>query len=61
MRISWDIQRNKKRTRSKALAQAWAIVSNEDITVLYLTKRLNGNKPLPKKVEGQFSIFPTNP
>ena len=57
MRISWDIQRTKKRTRSKALQQAWAIFSNEDITVSYLTRKLNHNKPLTKRAEGQFSLF----
>ncbi len=57
MRISWDIQRKKNKTRSKALQTAWAIFSNEDITVLYLTRKLNHNKPLTKRVEGQFSLF----
>ena len=57
MRISWDIQRKKNKTRSKALQTAWAIFSNEDITVLYLTRKLNRNKPLTKREEGQFSLF----
>ena len=57
MRISWDIQRKKNKTRSKALQTAWAIFSNEDITVLYLTRKLNHNKPLTKRAEGQFSLF----
>ncbi len=57
MRISWDIQRNKRKTRSKSLQAAWAIFSNEDITVQYLTKRLNHNKPVAQKAAGQYSIF----
>jgi hypothetical protein len=57
MRISWDIQKTKHKTRSKALQAAWAIFSNEDITIQYLTKKLNHNKPLPPKAQGQFSLF----
>jgi len=57
MRISWDIQRNRNKTRSKSLQQAWAIFSNEDITIQYLTRRLNHNKPVPQKAVGQFGLF----
>lgn len=57
MHISWAIQRSKKLTRSKALQAAWAIFSNEDITVQYLTRRLNGNRPLKPQVQHQFSLF----
>jgi hypothetical protein len=57
MRISWDIQRNKKRTRSKALQQAWAICANEDITVMYLTRKLNGNREVAKRTQSQYSLF----
>ena len=49
MRISWDIQRRKNKTRSQALRAAWAIFSNEDITVLYLVKKLNHHKPVKEK------------
>ena len=57
MRISWDIQKNKKKTRSKSLRAAWAIFSNEDITVMYLTRRLNHNKPVPQKAVRQYGLF----
>jgi hypothetical protein len=57
MRISWDIQKRRKKTRSKSLQEAWAIFSNEDITVQYLTKKLNNNKPLALKAVGQFALF----
>ena len=57
MRISWDIQKNKKKTRSKSLRAAWAIFSNEDITVQYLARKLNHNKPVPHKAMGQFGLF----
>ena len=57
MKVSWDIQKTKHRTRSKALMAAWAILSNEDVTVQYLTRKLNKQKPLPHHVEQQFSLF----
>lgn len=36
MKISWQIQRSRKATRSKSLMSAWAIYQNEDITVYQL-------------------------
>jgi len=57
MKISWDIQRTKRKTRSKSLQAAWAIVNNEDITVMYLTRKLNHNKPLPQRIAGQYGLF----
>lgn len=49
MKLSWDIQRNKCHTRSKALQSVWAIVTNEDITVFYLTRKLNHQKTIKPK------------
>ena len=57
MRISWDIQKRKHKSRSKALTAAWAIISNEEITVMYLTRKLNRNKPLAHHVAEQFGLF----
>ncbi len=57
MRISWDIQRKKRSTRSKSLQAAWAIFSNEDITVQYLTRKLNHHKPVKQTKAGQFALF----
>lgn len=57
MRMSWDIQRNKCKSRSKALTAAWAILSNEDVTVFYLTKRLNHDRPVKTKALGQIGLF----
>ncbi|PQJ13007.1 hypothetical protein CJD36_004490 [Flavipsychrobacter stenotrophus] len=57
MRISWQIQRTKRKTRSAALVAAWAILTNEDITVQYLTRKLNHDRPLTKRAEGQFVLF----
>ncbi len=57
MRISWEIQNRKHKTRSQALTAAWAIFLNEQIAIEYLTQKLNHHKPLPRKVAGQFSLF----
>jgi hypothetical protein len=57
MRISWDIKKTKRKTRSKALAAAWAICSNEDITISYLMRKLNHNRPVPQKAVGQYGLF----
>lgn len=59
MRISWDIQKRKHKTRSKALMAAWAILSCEEITVEYLMRKLNRQKALPHKVREQYSLFAT--
>lgn len=39
MRLSWQIQRQRHVSRSKALFSAWAILLNEDITVWFLVKK----------------------
>ncbi|MBS1585835.1 MAG: hypothetical protein JSS82_09860 [Bacteroidetes bacterium] len=57
MRMSWEIQKGKNRTRAKALAAAWAIMGNEDITVFYLVRKLNRHKPVPERVMGQMGLF----
>lgn len=57
MKMSWEIQRTKKRTRSKALQAAWAIITNEEITVQYLVRKLNRDKPVTLKTERQFALF----
>ncbi len=57
MRMSWDIQKRKHSTRSKALQAAWTIMSNEETTVWYLTQRLNHHKPVREKSLNQFALF----
>lgn len=57
MRISWDIQKTKNRTRSKSLQQAWALYSCEDVAMQYLTRKLNGNKDVSKRALNQYSLF----
>jgi len=63
MKLSWDIQKRKRRARSEALEQAWAIVNNDDIAVFYLVQKLNRNKDLDwkekRKVREQYSLFLT--
>jgi len=58
MKLSWDIQRRRKYgTRSKALTAAWVIINCEPVTVHYLTRKLNHDKPLNWKTEQSFSLF----
>lgn len=59
MKMSWDIQRSKSRTRAQALRAAWAIFSNEDVSVFYLVKKLNHHKEVSRKALHQISLFPT--
>ena len=57
MKMSWDIQRRKRSTRSKALTDAWALFSNEDVTVFYLVTKLNHHKPVKQKALNQMGLF----
>ncbi len=57
MRLSWDIQKRKRYTRSKALICAWLILGTEDITVQYLTRKLNHHKPVKWEVLNQMHLF----
>jgi hypothetical protein len=59
MKMSWEIQRSRKSTRANALRAAWAIVSNEDISVWYLVQRYNRDKPV-KQAISQMGLFPRN-
>ena len=60
MRMSWEIQRKKKCTRSKSLQSAWAIIQNEDITIYYLVKR-HSHERYPNKVRAQDLVLFTQP
>jgi len=57
MKMSWEIQRTKHSTRSKSLQSAWTIISNEDITVYYLTQKLNHFKPVKEKALNQMGLY----
>lgn len=57
MKLSWEIQRNRRNTRSKALSAAWAILSNEDVTVYYITQKLNHYKPVKGTALNQMGLF----
>jgi hypothetical protein len=52
MQLSWEIQRKKQNSRSKALQAAWAITQNEDITIYYLVKR-HSHERYPNKIEAR--------
>jgi hypothetical protein len=52
MRLSWQIQRRRHSTRSKALFSAWAIFLNEDITVYHLVEK-HSHTHYPKKAKPQ--------
>lgn len=57
MRLSWDIQLQRHRTRTDALKAAWAIISNEEITVFYLVKKNSPEKADSAKVGKQLGLF----
>ncbi len=57
MVLSWEIQRKKKKSRSKALQAAWVITLNEDIAMYYLVKR-HSNRTAPNKIQaGELALF----
>ena len=56
MYLSWEIQRRKRCGRSKALLSAWAILSNEDITVYYLVKKHSHNNAIYPNKTGAWNL-----
>lgn len=59
MKMSWEIQKRRRTTRSRALVAAWSILNNEDVTVFYLVQRYNLHKPLKQNI-GQMGLFTRN-
>jgi hypothetical protein len=57
MRLSWEIQKRKNRTRSKALLAAWAIFLNEDITVYHLTRKHSHERYANKVHPDHLTLF----
>ena len=57
MRLSWDIQKNSKGTRSKSLTTAWGFFANEKILVQYLTRDLNRGKEIRPRAVNQYRLF----
>ena len=57
MRLSWEIQKQKKRNRSKALLAAWAIFLNEDITVYHLTRKHSHERYANKTQPEHLTLF----
>ena len=57
MYLSWEIERKKHCTRSKALQSAWAITQNEDIAIYYLVKKHSHVKNLNKVKIQDLTLF----
>jgi hypothetical protein len=57
MRLSWEIQRTKKSSRSRSLLVAWAICLHEDITVYYLVKRHSSERNAHKVKTDNLALF----
>ena len=57
MRLSWEIQRKKKCSRSKSLISAWAIVQNEDVTIYYLVKKHSHTRYPNKTGSNDLTLF----
>lgn len=57
MQVSWEIQRNKRCSRSKALIASWAILSNEQVLLRYFSKKLTELRRTKQKFSGQPSLF----
>ncbi|WP_276481008.1 hypothetical protein [Paraflavitalea pollutisoli] len=57
MYLSWEIQRTRQSNRSKALAAAWAIVSNADVTIYYLLRKHSTSKPVQETAAGKLTLF----
>ena len=57
MQLSWEVQRKKGITRSRALLAAWAITQNEDITIYYLVKRHSHNHYTNKVQAKELALF----
>ncbi len=57
MKMSWAIQQSKRSSRANSLKAAWAILSNEEITIFFLAKRLNHDRPVKAKALHQISLF----
>lgn len=52
MKMSWEIQKTKKKSRAKALNAAWIIAQNANITVFYLVeKHSNKHNKITAKVK----------
>lgn len=57
MRMSWEIQKRRKTSRSKSLLNAWAIFLNEDVTVLHLAEKLSGSRQVKHSAMASLSLF----
>lgn len=58
MRLSWEIQKRKKRNRSKSLIAAWAIFQTEDITIFYLFDKHKHANNKNRMQPARLGLFP---
>jgi hypothetical protein len=56
MKMSWEIQRNKRCSRSKALVAAWTILSNADV-LYHFAKKLTQSRAQKTKALDHPSLF----
>lgn len=57
MRLSWEIQRSRKSSRSRSLLAAWAIFLNEDITVFHLVQKHSHEKGRNRVAAVNLTLF----
>lgn len=56
MKISWEIQHDKRCSRSKALMAAWAILSNAEV-LYHFAKKLSPSRAQKPKAVNHPSLF----
>lgn len=57
MKMSWEIQRNKRSTRDHALTAAWLILRHEDVIIFFLKQQLHPIKRTKRAAQNQISLF----
>jgi hypothetical protein len=57
MRLSWEVQKRRKSSRSKSLLAAWAIFLNEDITVYWLVQKHSTINRRDRVPTGNLTLF----
>jgi hypothetical protein len=57
MRLSWEVQKRRKSSRSKSLLAAWAIFLNEDITVYWLVQKHSTITRRDRVPTGNLTLF----
>ncbi|MDQ0107475.1 hypothetical protein J2T02_002594 [Chitinophaga terrae (ex Kim and Jung 2007)] len=57
MYLSWEIQRSRKCSRSRALLSAWIIKANEEIMIYHLVKKRVQSKDLHRVKPQGLTLF----